>query len=140
MRAGHALLAVAALACGHVEVPAGTAERATEQCRAHSESLPAAAFSTDGCSAWPDGSWLACCIEHDIAYWCGGTKVERASADLELRRCVAEERSEAFAGLMWTGVRMGGHPALPLPWRWGYGRPWPTPYSQASGETCEATE
>lgn len=134
------LLALFALACGHVEPPPGTAERAVALCDARSESLPATAFSTDGCSAWPDGDYRDCCIEHDIVYWCGGSKEERAAADRELRSCVAERRSGTLAWLMWTGVRAGGYRGFPLPWRWGYGRRWPAPYSEARGEACGETD
>jgi len=44
-------------------------------------------FTTDGCSAFPDGTpahrdlWLNCCIQHDLAYWKGGTHTERLNAD-----------------------------------------------------------
>src|SRR5271169_6094597 len=36
-------------------------------------------FTTDGCSDFPNGTpehqdlWLTCCIQHDLAYWMGGT-------------------------------------------------------------------
>jgi hypothetical protein len=127
-RGRHALLgAAAALACASAPVPPGTPERAEARCQAHPAGLPEAGFSTDGCSSWPDAAALPCCIEHDIAYWCGGSCEERAAADRELRRCVAE-RTGALGWLMWAGVRVGGHPVLPLPWRWGYGRRWPTLY------------
>ena len=41
------------------------------------------AFSSDGCSLFPDSSiitdadWCSCCFVHDIAYWKGGTEAER---------------------------------------------------------------
>ncbi len=134
-----ALATAAALACAHVEVPSGTAERAERLCRAHPAGLPEAAFSTDACSAWPDGDSRLCCIEHDAAYWCGGSGEARAAADRALRCCVAA-RSGVLGWLMWSGVRVGGHPALPLPWRWGYGRPWPAFYSPASAaDPCAET-
>jgi len=40
-------------------------------------------FTTDGCSAFPDGTfkqnelWLSCCVAHDYAYWQGGTYSQR---------------------------------------------------------------
>jgi hypothetical protein len=34
-----------------------------------------------------------------------------------------------FAFLMWCAVRIGGHPLLPFPWRWGYGWKWPNGYT-----------
>jgi hypothetical protein len=85
-------------------------------------------FTTDGCSLFPDRSastgmdWRRCCVAHDLLYWRGGTPAERRSADLELRRCVDQETGDAsMATLMYHGVRLGGTPYLPTPFRWGYG-------------------
>ncbi len=53
-------------------------------------------FTTDGCSAFPDGSptentvWLSCCEAHDLAYWKGGTRKQRAAADEELEQFVSD--------------------------------------------------
>jgi hypothetical protein len=85
-------------------------------------------FTSDGCSLFPDGSmkdraeWCDCCLEHDIAYWQGGTKSERLRADKKLRDCVMKRTgSKALAAMMYDGVRAGGHPAFPAWYRWGYG-------------------
>lgn len=85
-------------------------------------------FSSDGCSLFPDRSliseadWCACCLEHDIAYWQGGTAEERLLADRALRDCVLEKTGNAeLAELMYTGVRFGGGPLFPTWYRWGYG-------------------
>ncbi|GGX74235.1 FAD-binding oxidoreductase [Saccharospirillum salsuginis] len=84
-------------------------------------------FTTDGCSAFPDGTprqqslWLDCCIQHDLAYWMGGTYDERLSADRELRACVADIGEPEIAELMLAGVRVGGSPYFPTFYRWGYG-------------------
>lgn len=84
-------------------------------------------FSTDGCSRWPDGTlehrdlWLRCCTEHDLRYWLGGTRVERAEADEALGRCVAAVGEPEMAALMLAGVRIGGSAYWPTPYRWGYG-------------------
>lgn len=86
-----------------------------------------APFTTDGCSMFPDGSpgdrtrWQHCCIEHDFEYFMGGTRKQRAEADRRLAECVDEAASPLLGNLMWAGVRLGGTPALPTPWRWGYG-------------------
>ena len=87
--------------------------------------LPTHAFTTDGCSMWPDGDWVACCIEHDFAYWCGGDASLRLAADDALRRCVRRLGHEQMAPWMYLGVRAGGAAWLPFPWRWGYGWDWP---------------
>lgn len=88
-------------------------------------------FSSDGCSLFPDGTvsdrkkWCDCCFAHDIAYWRGGTSPERRSADLALRDCVKEKTGNALlAETMYGGVRVGGHPAFPTWYRWGYGWPY----------------
>ncbi len=105
--------------------------RARDVCdgMAHPEGLPPAPFVTDGCSAWPDAGWMACCVEHDIAYWCGGSESERRAADEALRQCVASRSSAAMGRSMWVGTRLGGHPTVPMPWRWGFGRDWPAGYT-----------
>lgn len=84
-------------------------------------------FSTDGCSLFPNGTssvpkaWLSCCIEHDKAYWRGGTYDQRKTADYELKSCVEAVGEPDIAAVMLYGVRLGGSPYLPTPFRWGYG-------------------
>lgn len=91
----------------------------------HSDELTA--FTSDGCSAFPDGTlamktlWLSCCTAHDVAYWRGGTYDERLQADRELKQCVAQTGQDEIAKLMLAGVRVGGTPYLPTSFRWGYG-------------------
>lgn len=54
-------------------------------------------FRSDGCSLFPDGTladktlWQECCVEHDLAYWQGGTREERERADLRLRDCIPKK-------------------------------------------------
>jgi hypothetical protein len=97
-------------------------------------------FTTDGCSEFPDGTprhrqiWRACCVAHDRAYWRGGTREERLQADLDLETCVAEVGEPAIARLMLAGVRVGGSPWWPTPYRWGYGWPWPRGYEPLTPE------
>ena len=48
-------------------------------------------FVSNGCSVWPDAkNYLGCCVQHDLAYWCGGSRQDRAQADAALRECVIE--------------------------------------------------
>ncbi|MEC5385035.1 hypothetical protein VVD49_04830 [Uliginosibacterium sp. H3] len=89
-----------------------------------------AAFSTDGCSLFPDralvgqGDWCRCCLAHDLAYWRGGTAEERLQADKDLRSCVLEStQNKALAEFMYAGVRSGGGPQFSTTYRWAYG--WP---------------
>jgi hypothetical protein len=87
-------------------------------------------FTTDGCSRWPDNSWLACCIVHDIAYWCGGSEQDRKDADQELMQCVNNKMS-MMGYILYHGVRVSGSPWFPAPWRWGYGwDDWPKAYEK----------
>ncbi|PCI27456.1 MAG: hypothetical protein COB67_08465 [SAR324 cluster bacterium] len=94
------------------------------------ENLPPHNFTTDGCSAWPDDPWLACCIQHDIKYWCGGSSEDRESADQKFRTCLNDEGYSMTGNLMFLGVRIGGSPSSPFPWRWGYGWDWPRGYDE----------
>ena len=79
-------------------------------------------FKSDGCSMFPDGKYVSCCEMHDLTYHKGGTKIERLKADLKLAECVAGSTGKVWlAVLMFIGVRIGGVPWLPTPWRWGFG-------------------
>lgn len=112
------------------EAAAALEQRATDACAAtgHPDGVPTRPFVTDGCSAFLDGDWALCCVEHDIPYWCGGPSAARAEADERLRACVAQKRSGFLAAAMKLGVDVGGHPWWPAYWRWGYGRVWPSGY------------
>jgi len=87
--------------------------------------LPPRTFKSDGCSLWPDGDWLECCVKHDLLYWQGGTSKERRDADLELRECVTEKGHPIVGQAMFLGVRIGGVWWLPTPFRWGFGWNYP---------------
>jgi hypothetical protein len=95
------------------------------QC-AHKKELRA--FTTDGCSFLPERSfsgdvdWRDCCVEHDFAYWKGGTEAERLAADERFRECLLKKTGDPkFAKLVFNGVRIGGAPYYPNWYRWGYG-------------------
>ena len=90
--------------------------------------LPPHPFTTDGCSLWPDCTWVDCCVTHDMAYWCGGSCEDRERADEALRECVAEHGPTGMGTTMYVGVRIGGPPWLPFSFRWGYGWDWPHGY------------
>lgn len=85
---------------------------------------PPSACRSDGCSVAPDFDFAGCCIRHDEHYWLGGTKEARLEADRELRGCIAGHGHTALAHLYYLGVRLGGSPLLPTPWRWGFGWPY----------------
>jgi len=96
------------------------------------------AFTSDGCSAWPDGTLFEktllqrCCTTHDMAYWRGGTFRERQAADQALKVCVAEVGEPEIAAIMLAGVRVGGSPNWPTTFRWGYGWQWLRGYKSIS--------
>jgi hypothetical protein len=100
--------------------------RAAQRCRLS----PERKFTTDGCSMFPDSGWVQCCVEHDLAYWCGGRAAQRLEADRGLQDCVAALGQPETAWWMKLGVRLGGHPWWPFPWRWGYGWDWPHGYER----------
>lgn len=105
---------------------------------------PTRPFRFDGCSWWPDGDpsdtsdYRDCCQVHDYAYWCGGSREGRAAADDALRMCVAKKRGDAYGRLIWLGVRVGGHPAVPMYFRWGYGHAYTGRYPSPTAGEAEA--
>ncbi|MFC1462867.1 hypothetical protein ACFLQU_04595 [Verrucomicrobiota bacterium] len=93
-------------------------------------------FVSDGCSLFPDGTikekekWKKCCVEHDIAYWQGGTKQDRINADIKLRDDIlAKTGNKGLAEMVYQAVRTWGGPAFPSWYRWGYGWPYGRGYS-----------
>ena len=138
-------LSAALLCCSSASPPAKSAkpewgERAAAVCRERGEpqGAPSRRFESDVCSLFFDGSWGDCCVEHDMLYWCGGTRSDRSRADRELRECVSARvsgwRGASLGRLMEAGTFLGGSPWLPSPWRWGYGHAYPSGYATASGD------
>jgi len=72
-------------------------DEAEERCAWHPHGLPEDPFTSDVCSAWPDGDWGACCIDHDIDYWCGGSSERRASADERLKNANSRRAREQLS-------------------------------------------
>lgn len=98
-------------------------------------------FKFDGCSCFPEGTlkepdlWEQHCLVHDYTYWKGGTRNERKQADLKFRDGIRSEGKPVIAQIAYTGVRIGGTPWLPTPWRWGFGwREYPRGYRAVSDE------
>ena len=85
-------------------------------------------FVSDGCTFFPDCNYRDCCVEHDKAYYFGGTLKERRAADDQLYECVkatSGPHRKTIAGIMWLGVRIGGVAFLPTPFRWGFENKYP---------------
>jgi len=100
-------------------------------------------FTTDGCSRFPDGTWgeptrwRQCCLDHDLAYWRGGSYAERLAADQTLQACLNSNGEPEVGALMLLGVRLGGSPWWPTPFRWGYGWPYLRGYQPLTPEEKE---
>ena len=83
-------------------------------------------FESDGCSLFPEGNYLECCVKHDEKYFRGGSFKERRAADKELYKCVrAKGNGKFLASMIYIGVRVGGVHFLPTPFRWGFGNKFP---------------
>lgn len=112
---------------------------AQQRCKArgYPAGEPSRPFATDGCTAWPDDVVLSCCMEHDMTYWCGGSRDARKQADAALRDCVVAAYGEwpgpVLGWMMQAGVTSAGSPHLPTYWRWGYGHEFGGGYSDGSG-------
>lgn len=99
------------------------------------------AFTTDGCSMSPDGDlqndWTECCVDHDIAYWIGGSRIDRLRADATLMACMNDKAGPRTAQLYFNGVRSGGRPFSVMPYRWGYGWNYMRTYESLSDQEKE---
>lgn len=112
----------------------------------HSHASDLKPFTSDGCSSFPDGpptepdKWKDCCLEHDKAYWLGGTYDDRRAADQALQDCITEVENSHLADLMWAGVRAGGSPYWPTSFRWSYGWPYTRGYRALTEEERQQAE
>ncbi|MEE9354805.1 MAG: hypothetical protein V3U75_04370 [Methylococcaceae bacterium] len=105
-------------------------------------------FTSDGCSLSPDGTilkrdlWLACCVAHDKAYWQGGTRKEKRTADLKFKQCLTNKTGNpVLSNTMYFAVRLGGSAFFPTWYRWGYGWGYGRGYKKlAPAEKKQSTE
>lgn len=97
-------------------------------------------FTSDGCSVSPDGfpgaepnqQWAQCCIEHDTAYWIGGSAAEKAAADDQLQSCIAQKGYPEIGKVYKLFVKQFGGPDSSQTFRWGYGWNYKRSYSPLS--------
>lgn len=82
-------------------------------------------FKSDGCSLYPDQGFNDCCVKHDKEYWKGGDLEKRKESDKRFRKCILSKGHKAQSKIIYVGVRLFGHPILPLPFRWGFGHRYP---------------
>lgn len=66
--------------------------------------------------------WYEACIEHDFAYWMGGTSKERKIADQKLREAVIKTGHPIWANIMYIAVRIFG--SIYWPWKLGFRYDW----------------
>lgn len=85
-------------------------------------------YTSDNCTAFPDGDYADCCVAHDKDYFFGGTKAVRKAADQRLKQCVVSKSSgwkrRFLANVIYAGVRVGGVGFLNAPFSWGFGKRW----------------
>lgn len=84
--------------------------------------------SSDGCSLlsvvwqWLRGNQVPfrqCCIDHDQAFWYGGSKEVHREADRKFRECIKQSGYPVTAWILWAIVRIFGSPCSPFPqFRW----------------------
>ena len=90
---------------------------------------PPNAFTQDGCSLFPDTllwhDFRPACLDHDIAYWAGGSDLDKVSADLDFKDAVSETGpiGTLIAPFMYIGVSVFGDSWLTklVGANWGYG-------------------
>ncbi len=79
-------------------------------------------FVTDGCTLFFDGKLHECCVEHDRAYWQGGSSTQRKSVDEKFKECVYKTSNNKMLSYgMYVAVRVFAIPYINTPWRWGFG-------------------
>lgn len=96
---------------------------------AHSKAQPPRPFHFDGCTLFPDRvfgtSFRTACRAHDIAYWYGGSAVERVDADQRFKGAIAEQgvSGALLQYPMYAAVRLLGNSIVmrPLNANWGFG-------------------
>lgn len=104
-------------------------EQAATYLTATAKPTPPYSFTHDGCSFFPDilpGLDLrAACLQHDIAYWAGGTSAERKAADRAFRRNIydAGVLGIPVSYAVYAGVRLFGNSPIAglTDAEWGYG-------------------
>ena len=95
---------------GPIGLVAGVGSRVRATISAVAPRLP---FISDGCTLFPDGDWLRCCVTHDYAYWSMRRTSERLGADRDLRDCIGKEGNGFSAAIAYLGVRLGGASYVP---------------------------
>ena len=79
-------------------------------------------FCTDGCSVVGNQTYTSflCCVQHDLAYWAGGSEVDKYRADGRFYNCLMKTETPEMAESYSTAVASFGDPYWGLDW---IGRP-----------------
>ena len=93
---------------------------------------PPKPFYFDGCTLFPDKigsvSFLSACLQHDIAYWYGGSSEDRKQADLVFKQDIKDLGmvGSVFSLPMYLAVRIFGDTWLMKQFgaNWGFGYNW----------------
>ncbi len=105
-------------------------KKEAETYRLHSKKeTPPHPFVFDGCTGFPDTifryDFTEACLEHDIAYWLGGTSAERKEVDTRLAQAAAADglTGTVFGIMLYAGTRTFGDSfiAKALGTNWGFG-------------------
>ena len=86
-------------------------------------------FTRDGCTLWPDALFFhdfeEACLQHDIAYWAGGSAERQRQVNVAFRQKVAETGplGPAFGLIMYSAVEYLGDNGVSriVGSHWGYG-------------------
>lgn len=114
----------------YTPIPTTTELRAAYQYGTwHNKPTPPQPFIFDGCTLFPDrlggASFRKACLQHDIAYWYGGTAAERVAADQAFRGAVAAQGlpGTLLHDPMYWSVRLFGDTVLLrlINANWGFG-------------------
>ncbi len=104
-------------------------ERAYQYGRDNEKKTPDKTFHFDGCTLFFDrflgSSFKEACLNHDIAYWYGGTGQERLMVDVVFRGDIAETglSGKVLSPVMYLGVRLFGDSFIAKLFNanWGFG-------------------
>jgi hypothetical protein len=84
-------------------------------------------FQSDGCTTFPNSiaypnpsKWGLCCVQHDIAYWKGGSQENRKNADKQLQACVIEQGEANLASWLYWNVHAKDSNSNSTPWGYGW--------------------
>jgi hypothetical protein len=75
-------------------------------------------FCTDGCSVVGNKTKTSflCCVDHDIAYWAGGSKSDKYKADGRFYQCLLKTEGQGVAETYSAAVAVYGDPYWGLDW------------------------